>query len=95
MQGQIDKLHKRIDHLMANQNYAGFDLRNDPYLWRWYFMESAPPRYAPHYYDYYQRHPSFDVVTDPSFVDEEPDRSEDVARAFAANEALEQGGYLS
>jgi flagellar biosynthesis chaperone FliJ len=95
MQGQIDKLHKRIDHLMANQNYAGFDLRNDPYLWWWYFMESAPPRYAPHYYDYYQRHPSFDVVTDPSFVDEEPDRSEDVARAFAANEALEQGGYLS
>lgn len=94
MQGQIDKLHKRVDHLMANQNYAGFDLRNDPYLWWWYFMEAPPPRYAPHYYDYYQRHTTINVVTDPDFADREPDRSEDVARAFAASE-LEQGGYLS
>jgi hypothetical protein len=94
VQAQIDKLHKRIDHLMANQSYAGFDLRNDPYLWWWYFMESAPPRYAPHYYEYYQRNPSASVVTDPDFADDEADHSGDVARAFAANE-LEQGGYLS
>lgn len=94
MQTQIDKLQRRIDHLMANQNYAGFDLRNDPYLWWWYFMESPPPRYAPHYHDYYQRNPKFDVITDPDFVDMADDHSEDVARAFASSDA-EQGGYLS
>jgi cystathionine beta-lyase/cystathionine gamma-synthase len=44
-------------------------VHNDPYLWWWYFMESAPPRYAPHYFDYYQRNPQFNVVTDPDFVD--------------------------
>jgi hypothetical protein len=97
MEAQIDKLQRRVDQLMANQNYAGFDLRNDPYLWWWYFMEAAPPRYAPHYFDYYQRNPSFNVVTDPSFLDDDDDhdRGEDVARAFAASDALDQGGYLS
>jgi hypothetical protein len=95
MQEQIDKTNRRVDHLMANQNYAGFDLRNDPYLWWWYFMESAPPRYAPHYYDYYQRNPSFNLVTDPDYVDMEPDRSEDVARAFVASDADTGGGILS
>ncbi|HEX5063479.1 MAG TPA: hypothetical protein VFV99_29080 [Kofleriaceae bacterium] len=95
MRTQIDKLERRVDTLMANQNYAGFDLRNDPYLWWWYFMESAPPRYAPHYYEYYQRNPSFNVVTDPDFVDMAPDRSEDVARAFVASDAETGGGILS
>ncbi len=94
MQTQIDKLDRRVDHLMANQNYAGFDLRNDPYLWWWYFMESAPPRYAPHYYEYYQRNPSSEVVTDPDFIDAAVEHDGDIARAFAAND-LEQGGYLS
>src|SRR5690606_19651305 len=37
IRAQLDKLEKRIDALMANQNYAGFDLRNDSYLWWWYF----------------------------------------------------------
>ncbi|HEY5922952.1 MAG TPA: hypothetical protein VIV11_14835 [Kofleriaceae bacterium] len=95
MQEQIEKTNRRVDHLMANQNYAGFDLRNDPYLWWWYFMESAPPRYAPHYHDYYQRNPSFNLVTDPDFVDMTPDRSEDVARAFVASDAETGGGILS
>jgi len=95
MRMQIDKLERRVDTLMANQNYAGFDLRNDPYLWWWYFMESAPPRYAPHYYDYYQRNPNFNVVTDPDFVDMAADRSEDVARAFVASDAETGGGILS
>lgn len=95
MRTQIDKLERRVDTLMANQNYAGFDLRNDSYLWWWYFMESAPPRYAPHYYDYYQRNPSFNLVTDPDFADMEQDRSEDVARAFVASDAETGGGILS
>jgi hypothetical protein len=95
MHAQIDKLNRKVDSLMANQNYAGFDLRNDPYLWWWYFMESAPPRYAPHYYDYYQRNPSFNLVTDPDYVDMAPDRSEDVARAFVASDQDTGGGILS
>lgn len=94
IQGQIDKLNKRVDHLLGSHNYAGFDLRNDPYLWWWYFTESAPPRYAPHYFDYYQRHPQFHVETDPEFAGDVHDGGEDVARAFAAAD-LEQGGYLS
>jgi hypothetical protein len=95
MQAQIEKLNRKIDSLMANQNYAGFDLRNDPYLWWWYFMESAPPRYAPHYYDYYQRNPSFNVVTDPDFLDDNDDRSEGVANAFMSSDADTGGGILS
>ena len=95
MQVQIDKLNRRVDNLMANQNYAGFDLHNDPYLWWWYFMESAPPRYAPHYFEYYQRNPSFNLVTDPDYVDMTPDRSDDVARAFVASDADTGGGILS
>lgn len=95
MNAQLDKLNRKVDHLMANQNYAGFDLRNDSYLWWWYFMESAPPRYAPHYYDYYQRNPSFDVVTDPDFISADDDRSDDVARAFIASDADTGGGILS
>ena len=95
MQVQINKLERRIDSMMANQNYAGFDLHNDPYLWWWYFMESPPPRYAPHYYDYYQRNPTINIVTDPDFVDAGPDRSEDVARAFVASDADTGGGILS
>lgn len=94
MEAQLDKLERRVDTLIENRNYAGFDLRNDPYLWWWYFMESTPPRYAPHYLEYYQRNPQFDVITDPDFADLTHDRSEDVARAFAAGE-LERGGYLS
>jgi hypothetical protein len=95
MQTQIDKVNRKVDHLMANQNYAGFDLRNDPYLWWWYFMESAPPRYAPHYYDYYQRNPSFNVVTDPDFIGEDDDRSENVANAFMSSDADTGTGILS
>lgn len=95
MQSQIEKLNRKVDSLMANQNYAGFQLSNDPYLWWWYFMESAPPRYAPHYYEYYQRNPSFNVVTDPDYVDMSADRSEDVARAFVASDAETGGGILS
>lgn len=94
IRAQLDKLEKRIDALMANQNYAGFDLRNDSYLWWWYFMETTPPRYAPAYYDYYQRNPSVQVITDPE-LGGDPGRSADVARAFAAADQLDRGGYLS
>lgn len=95
IRAQLDKLEKRVDTLMANQNYAGFDLRNDPYLWWWYFMETTPPRYAPHYHEYYQRNPSFNLITDSELGGTRTDRSGDVARAFAASEQLERGGYLS
>lgn len=93
MRTQIDKLDRKLDALIANQNYAGFDLHNDPYLWWWYFTESAPPRYAPHYYDHYRRNPSFHVVTDPAFTGASG-RSEDVARAFAATRDHESGGGI-
>lgn len=95
IRAQLDKLEKRVDTLMANQNYAGFDLRNDPYLWWWYFMGTTPPRYAPHYHEYYQRNPSFNLITDSELGGTRTDRSGDVARAFAASEQLERGGYLS
>ncbi len=94
MQGQIGKLQRRVDALVANRNYAGFDLRNDQHLWWWYFMETPPPRYAPHYYDYYQRNTGFNVITDSEFVDAGEAPGEAAARAYAAGD-LEQGGYLS
>lgn len=94
MQGQIDKLQRRVDTLVANQQYAGFDLRNDPHLWWWYLTQSAPPRYAPHYYDYYQSHSDFSVMTDPDHADVGADVGDAAAVAFAAGE-LEQDGYLS
>lgn len=93
MRAQMDKLDRKLDALIANQSYAAFNLNNDPYLWWWYFMESAPSRYAPHYYDYYQRNPQFNVATDPNFLDIS-DRSQDVARAYAATQDAEAGGGI-
>jgi hypothetical protein len=91
---QRDKLGRRVHVLVQADNYAGFDLRNDQELWWLYLMESPPPRVAPSLYDYYQRRPGVQPITDPDYVDMGPSASEAAAMAYAAGE-LEQGGYLS
>lgn len=91
---QRGKLSGRVQKLVAAENYAGFDLRNDQELWWMYLMQSPPPRLAPHLFDYYQRRPNAQPLTDPDFVDMGPTPGEAMATAFAAGE-IEQGGYLS
>jgi hypothetical protein len=94
MQGQVDKLQRRVDVLVANDRYAGFDMRNDPHLWWWYFMQTQPPRYAPRYQEYYQRHTDIQMVTDPAF--ETADTTSDALAAALIAGSAEQGeGYLS
>lgn len=95
LEQQREKLDRRTKALLAAENYAGFDMRNDQELWWLYFMQSPPPRLAPGLYDYYQRRPNAQPVTDPDFVDLGPTPGEAMATAFAAGD-LEQGGtYLS
>jgi hypothetical protein len=96
MQTQRDKLSRRVQTLVAAENYGGFDLRNDQELWWLYLMQSPPPRFAPSLYDYYQRRPNAQPMIDPDYVEVEDDPGvAQAAVAYAAGE-LEQGGaYLS
>ena len=93
MRTQQEKLRRRLDALVAAQDYERFRLGNDPELWWWYFLESPPPRYyMPGLWSYYERRPDIVVRTD--------DRDDDLrdgasARAFIAADQAEQGGYLS
>lgn len=92
---QVEKLEQRIDRLQKAERYEGFDVRNDPQLWWLYFMNSAPPRYAPSYYSYYERYPKRDVLIDHSLdLPDDDAAGEAAARAFIAGDQ-EQGGYLS
>jgi hypothetical protein len=99
LEQQREKLRRRTQTLVAAENYAGFDLRNDQELWWLYLMQSPPPRLAPSLYDYYQRRPNAAPMTDADYVDMGPMQGEvpgdAAARAFIAGD-LEQGGaYLS
>lgn len=93
---QVDKLEQRIDKLAKVDRYDGFDLRNDSQLWWLYFMNSAPPRYAPNYFSYYEQRPNVNVILDRDveLPDETESAGEAAARAFIAGDQ-EQGGYLS
>lgn len=94
LETQHDKLRRRVDGLVAAENYAGFDLRNDQALWWLYLTQQPPPRLAPTLFDYYQRRPNAQPLTDPDYVDMSSTRGEAMATAFAAGD-LEQGTYLS
>ena len=93
MQGQQDKLRRRLDALVAAQDYERFQLANDPEMWWWYFLESPPPRYyMPGLFGYYQRRSDYNLLLDDGDL---LDRDDASARAFVAADAVEQGGYLS
>jgi hypothetical protein len=96
---QRDKISRRTQALVAADNYAGFDLRNDQELWWIYLMESPPPRLAPSLYDYYQRRPDVAPTTDPDYVDMGPMQGDvpgdAAARAFIASDLEQRSGYLS
>lgn len=95
LQAQQDKLRRRVDGLVAAENYAGFDLRNDQALWWLYLTQQPPPRLAPSLFDYYQRRPNAQPLTDPDYVDmNRTTPGEAMATAFAAGD-MEQGTYLS
>jgi len=95
LQVQQEKLRKRVDHLVAADNYAGFDLRNDQALWWLYLTQQPPPRLAPSLFDYYQRRPNAQPLTDPDYVEmNQTTPGEAMATAFAAGD-MEQGTYLS
>lgn len=85
------KLQRRLDLMLAFDDYSRFNLTNDAQLWWWYFFASAPNRYyTPGLFDYYQRRPEIRMIED------DVDPSGDVAAAFVAG-GLEdaQTGYLS
>jgi hypothetical protein len=94
LEQQRDKLDRRTKALIAAENYAGFDMRNDQELWWLYFMQSPPPRLAPGLFDYYQRRPNAEAITDPDYADMGTTPGEAMAVAFVAGD-LEQGTYLS
>lgn len=94
LEQQRQKLRGRVDRLVAAENYAGFDLRNDQELWWMYLTQAPPPRFAPTLFDYYQRRPNAQPLTDPDFVDLGPTPGEALATAYTAGE-METGGYLS
>ncbi len=95
LRAQQDKVRRRVDALMAADNYADFDLRNDSSLWWMHFLGAPPPRLAPHLYGYYQTRPTIVPLLDPDYVDmtDEPDTAH-AATAFMSRDQ-EQGGYLS
>jgi len=99
LEQQRDKLGRRTQALVAADNYAGFDLRNDQELWWLYLMQSPPPRLAPSLYDYYQRRPDAAPMTDPDYVDMGPMQGDvpgdAAARAFIASDIEQGGAYLS
>jgi hypothetical protein len=94
MQANQVKLQRRLDTMMAFDDYSRFNLTNDSQLWWWYFFESPPNRYyTPGLFDYYQRRPDFRVIEDDVDLREPGDG---VAAAYVAG-GLEgaQTGYLS
>ncbi|MCE9580701.1 MAG: hypothetical protein K8W52_46705 [Deltaproteobacteria bacterium] len=95
LRAQQDKVRRRVDALMAADNYADFDLRNDSSLWWMHFLGAPPPRLAPNLYGYYQARPTIVPLLDPDYVDmtDEPDTAH-AATAFMSRDQ-EQGGYLS
>jgi hypothetical protein len=86
------KLQRRLDTMLAFDDYNRFNLTNDSQLWWWYFFESPPNRYyTPGLFDYYQRRPDFRVVEDD--VDLPGDA---VSAAYVAGGLENQStGYLS
>jgi hypothetical protein len=96
LQAQNDKMRRRLGTLVAARDYERFQLGNDPELWWWYFMESAPPRcYMPSLFGYYQRRPDVVVMMDAEDAWLEREREDAAARAFVAADAAESTGYLS
>jgi hypothetical protein len=92
LQANQVKLQRRLDTMLAFDNYNRFNLTNDSQLWWWYFFESPPNRYyTPGLFDYYQRRPDFRVVEDDLDLP-----GSTVAAAYVAG-GLEgsQTGYLS
>lgn len=92
---QREKVGGRVQKLVAAENYAGFDLRNDEEMWWLFLMQSPPPRLAPTLFDYYQRRPDAQPITDPDYADLGPTPGEAAAMAYAAGELEPGGAYLS
>jgi hypothetical protein len=86
------KLQRRLDTMMAFDDYNRFNLANDSQMWWWYFFESPPNRYyTPSLFDYYQRRPDIRVIEDDVLLDEPGS----VVGAALVGSDLEQTGYLS
>jgi hypothetical protein len=86
------KLQRRLDTMMAFDDYNRFNLANDSQMWWWYFFESPPNRYyTPSLFDYYQRRPDIRVIEDDVLLD---DPGSVVGAALVGSD-LEQTGYLS
>lgn len=90
LQANQQKLSRRIDDLVAFDDYSRFRLTNDSQLWWWYFFNSPPNRYySPGLFSYYERQPNIDVGQDDADLG-------DVVTTAAISEGLEaEQGYLS
>ncbi|HEY0251396.1 MAG TPA: hypothetical protein VGC41_07700 [Kofleriaceae bacterium] len=90
LQANQQKMSRRIDDLVAFDDYSRFNLRNDSQLWWWYFFNSSPNRYyTPGLYSYYERRPDIAVMEDDVGLG-------DLAVQAAIGDSLERSdGYLS
>lgn len=90
------KLRKLVDRMYAYDDYARFDLSNDPALWWFEMTGKKPPRQWATTRRWYDRRPTFHIARD-DFDDDvapAPAVSQSVAVATAARE-LDEVGYLS
>lgn len=85
--GQPGKLASQVDRLLRYDDYARFDLNNDPELWYIAFTGKSPSRYSPRTRKWYERHPN----AAPTLTDEVGEAIATAAASFDSHDT----GYLS
>ncbi|MCB9679112.1 MAG: hypothetical protein H6737_28680 [Alphaproteobacteria bacterium] len=98
MLADAQKLEAQLERIERFDDYAAFDLDQDPELWYVAFTRKAPSRYSPRLRAWYQRHPKATPAWDRDDRDDHDDRGDrDDALVGAAAAFIDRSdsGYLS